>query len=181
MRRQERTAREEPFGASTPSSKRLIKRSSTPEAQSRQGGAKPGHDGHGRSSACAADADVVELLDAPACCPDCGATLEPWGERTRTVYDCEPVRRKTRLIRIAESHCGCCGKTFRSNPPDVLPRSSCSNRLVAQAAAWHYVEQAIKLCVAQPASHPSVQHIQNIFREHRTHRNHWAFMPTGVR
>ena len=52
LRRQERTALEEPFGASTPSSKRLVKPSSTPENRARRGGAKPGHDGHGREAAC---------------------------------------------------------------------------------------------------------------------------------
>jgi len=140
LHRQERTAREEPFGESTPSSKRLVKISSTPEARSRIGGAKPGHQGHGRSSVCHADADEIERLDAQECCPQCGGQLVEWGERTRTVHDCEPVRRKTRLVRIAEAHCPCCRKTFRRKPSDVLPRSICSNRLVAQAAVWHYVD-----------------------------------------
>jgi transposase len=140
LHRQERTAREEPFGESTPSSKRLVKISSTPEARSRIGGAKPGHQGHGRSSVCYADADEIERLDAQECCPQCGGQLVEWGERTRTVHDCEPIRRKTRLVRIAEAHCPCCRKTFRRKPSDVLPRSNCSNRLVAQAAVWHYVD-----------------------------------------
>ena len=140
LRRQERTAREEPFGESTPSSKRLVKGSSSAEARSRIGGAKPGHQGHGRSSVCLADADQIEVLDAIENCPECGGQLFEWGERTRTVHDCEPVRRKTRLVRIPEARCQCCCKTFRRRPSDVLPRSICSNRLVAQAAVWHYVD-----------------------------------------
>ena len=104
LRRQERTALEEPFGASTPSSKRLVKPSSTPENRAKRGGAKPGHDGHGREAACEEGADIVEELPAPAVCPDCGCALEHWGERERTVHDCEPVRRKTRLVRIGEGH-----------------------------------------------------------------------------
>jgi transposase len=140
LRCQERTARETPFGDSTPSSKRLIKRSSTAEAQSRKGGAMPGHQGHGRRSVSVADADEIERLDALECCPECGGQLSEWAERTRTVHDCEPVRRKTRLVQIAEAHCPCCHKTFRRKPSDVLPRSNCSNRLLAQAAVWHYVD-----------------------------------------
>lgn len=140
LHRQERTAMEEPFGESTPSSKRLVKSSSTPEARSRIGGAKPGHQGYGRSSVCCADADEIERLDALESCPQCGGQLSEWGERTRTVHDCEPVRRKTRLVRIAEAHCPCCCKTFRRRPSDVLPRSICSNLLVAQSAVWHYVD-----------------------------------------
>ena len=72
--------------------------------------------------------------------PSVGGQLFEWGERTRTVHDCEPVRRKTRLVRIPEARCQCCCKTFRRRPSDVLPRSICSNRLVAQAAVWHYVD-----------------------------------------
>ena len=139
LRRQERTALEEPFGASTPSSKRLVKPSSTPENRAKRGGAKPGHDGHGREAACEEGADIVEELPAPAVCPDCGCALEHWGERERTVHDCEPVRRKTRLVRIGEGRCPQCGKTHRSRLPGVLPRSAFSNRLVAQASAWHYL------------------------------------------
>jgi hypothetical protein len=140
LRRQERTAKEEPFGASTPSSKRLVKASSTEEARAKRGGAVPGHDGHGRAPAREEDADAVEFLPAPAACPDCGCALEDWGERDRTVHDCEPVRRKTRLVRIGEGRCPKCGKTHRSKLPGVLPRSAFSNRLVAQAATWHYVD-----------------------------------------
>ena len=140
LRRQERTALEEPFGASTPSSRRLVKPSSTPENQAKRGGARPGHDGHGREAACEEGADIVEELPAPAVCPDCGCALEHWGERERTVHDCEPVRRKTRLIRIGEGRCPQCGKTRRGRLPGVLPRSALSNRLVAQAAAWHFLD-----------------------------------------
>ena len=140
LRRQERTALEKPFGASTPSSKRLVKASSTKEARSRRGGAVPGHDGHGRSSASEEDADSVESLAAPELCPDCGCALEDWGVLDRTVHDCLPVRRRTRLIRIGQGHCPACGKTHRRRVPDVLPRSACSNRLVAQTVAWHYVD-----------------------------------------
>jgi hypothetical protein len=47
-------------------------------------------------------ADTDEALPAPAACPDCGCVLEDWGARERTVYDCEPVRRRTRLVLVGE-------------------------------------------------------------------------------
>jgi transposase len=140
LRRQERTAKETPFGAATPSSKRLVKASSTAEARAKRGGAVPGHEGHGRVAATEADADTVETLAAYDVCPCCGGPLEERGERDRTIYDCEPVRRRTRLLRIPGRYCGRCRKTFRPRPAGVLPRCSCSNRLLAQAAVWHYVD-----------------------------------------
>ncbi len=55
LRYQERRAREEgPFGSSTPSSKIPLKANtelSLEDRQARRGGAKPGHVGHGRSTA----------------------------------------------------------------------------------------------------------------------------------
>ena len=140
FRHQERTAKEEPFGASTPSSKRLVKASSTEEARAKRGGARPGHEGHGRVAASEETADTVEARPAPSVCPDCGCALENWGARERTVYDCEPVRRKTRLVFIGEGRCPACGKTHRCRLPGVLPRSALSNRLLAQAAKWHYAD-----------------------------------------
>lgn len=140
LRRQERTAKEEPFGLSTPSSKRLVKASSPEEARLKRGGARLGHEGHGRTSASECDADSVERLDAPDICPDCGISLDRWGERERTVVDCEPVRAKVRLLRIPSGHCPRCGKLFRPRVRGVLPNSRYSNRLLAQTAAWHYID-----------------------------------------
>lgn len=140
LSRQERTAKETPFGASTPSSQKLIKASSLEKNRAKKGGAKPGHKGHGRTSVCEADADRVEALGAPNTCPDCGGALEDRGTRERTVYDCEPVKKVKRLVRIASKHCSCCKKTFRRKIPDVLPNSSISNRLLAQIVKWHYVD-----------------------------------------
>lgn len=140
LRRQERTAKEAPFGSSTPSSKQLLKASSKAEARLKRGGAVPGHEGHGRGSASEEEADGVEELDAPDVCPDCGCATEDWGTRERTVVDCEPVRSKTWLLRIHARRCPCCGKTVRPRPKGVLPRSRYSNRLVAQAAKWIYAD-----------------------------------------
>jgi hypothetical protein len=48
LRRQERTAKEGPFGSSTPSAKILLKANTPLESSQPRGGAKPGHRGHGR-------------------------------------------------------------------------------------------------------------------------------------
>ena len=86
------------------------------------------------------EADTVETLAAPETCPDCGCALEDWGVRDRTVHDCAPVRRTTRLIHIGEGRCPKCGTTHRRRVPGVLPKSGCSNRLVAQTATWSYAQ-----------------------------------------
>jgi len=140
LNRQERTAKEAPFGTSTPSSMKLVKASSPEDNRAKKGGARPGHKGYGRTSVCEDDADRVEILETPEICPDCGCPLEDRAERERTVHDCEPVKKVTRLIRIPSRYCPCCQKTFRRKPPDVLPNSCISNRLLAQIAKWHYVD-----------------------------------------
>jgi transposase len=136
--RQERTAKEEPFGLSTPSAKRLIKASTPAEQRAKKGGATPGHEGHGRQGVSEAEAASLERLDAPEVCPDCGTPLDFRGERDRTIIDCEPVRAVKRLVRITAGHCSKCRRTFRPRLHGVLPRSTCSNRLLAQTALWHY-------------------------------------------
>jgi transposase len=140
LRRQERTAKEAPFGASTPSSKRLVKPSSPEERRAQRGGAQPGHKGHGRQGATPETADDVRRIDAPATCPDCGGALERRGARERTVHDCAPVKKTTRLYIREGAWCAHCQKTFRGTVPGVLPRSNVSNGLPAQAVKWHFHE-----------------------------------------
>ena len=52
-----RDAREAPYAENTPSSKRNFKKDSPEERRRRQGGAKPGHEGHGRKAVAAEEAD----------------------------------------------------------------------------------------------------------------------------
>jgi len=102
LHHQERTAKDGFFGSSTPSSKVPIKPSGSTECQHNHGGGKPGHKGHGRSSVCEDDADIVETVAAADVCPDCGSVLEDKGTRQRTVIDCQPVKMKklTQLSQI---------------------------------------------------------------------------------
>jgi hypothetical protein len=74
LSRQERSAREEPFGLSTPSSRRLVKPSlpelTEEEARRRKGGAPAGRAGHGWKTPGAAEPGIEEL-PAPDACPCC--------------------------------------------------------------------------------------------------------------
>jgi transposase len=99
LRYQERTIREGYFGSGTPSSKKPFK-SNTPSEQKKRGGAKEGHKGHGRNGLKKDQADSVEKIAAPACCPDCGTKLENKGSKPRTVYDIDPIIVKRRLYQL---------------------------------------------------------------------------------
>jgi len=149
LRRQERTAKEEPFGASTPSSKRLVKPSSPEESRKKRGGAAPGHTGCGRTRVQPEHADEVRRIHAPAACPECGGALQARGARGRTVHDCAPVRKTTRLFIQEGAWCAHCRKTFRGTVPGVLPRSNISNAMLAQAVKWHYHDGLTAGCVSR--------------------------------
>ena len=75
-----RDAREAPFEENTPSSKQNFKKDSPAEMRARQGGAKPGHEGHGRKDVAEEDADERKVAEAPATC----AQSKPFGRIRRT-------------------------------------------------------------------------------------------------
>ena len=91
LRYQERTAKEGPFGSSTPSSKVPLKANSLEENQARKGGAKPGHPGHGRKRLQPAQSERTIPIHGPTTCPDCGTPLENRGLKRRTVLDAQPL------------------------------------------------------------------------------------------
>jgi transposase len=140
---------EKPFGASTPSSKKLVKASSAEEQRAKRGGAVPGHEGHGRKSVPPEAAQNVELLGAPDVCPDCGGALEARAARERTVHDCAPVRKTTRLYIQGRAWCAHCQKTYRATVPGVLPRSNLSNALAGQVLKWHYQDGITAGCIGR--------------------------------
>ena len=145
LRYQERMAREEgPFGSSTPSSKIPLKADravSLEDRQARRGGAKPGHVGHGRSTAKESEADEVVVLEvAERTCPHCGVELEERRFEPRTVIDIPPPRTRTILYRLGARRCPRCRRHFRARPPaGVLPRALLGNQLLAHLAAQHYL------------------------------------------
>lgn len=135
---QERRAKDGFFGKDTPSSKIPIKANSPEESRAKRGGAKPGHKGHGRKAASVSTADRVVEVPLPDECPDCHLTLLPKDIAERTVVDAFNAQAQRCLFRLRRGECPGCLKTVKSSLP-VLPKSLYSNRLIAQAAAMHYV------------------------------------------
>ena len=139
LRYQQRTAKEGPFGSSTPSSKLPVKPNSLEENQARKGGATPGHPGHGRKPLLPAQAERTIPVHLPARCPDCGTPLENRGRTRRTVHDAQPLKSEKQLLLLDVKRCPKCRRTFRAKPPGVLPKSLFTNRLLAVLAVEHYL------------------------------------------
>ena len=133
-----RDAREAPYEENTPSSKQNFKKDSPEERRKRQGGAKPGHEGHGRREVSAEDADETRVTEAPATCPDCGAALVPVAPRTRVLRDVPPPKFTNVHWTIPRGMCPCCHKTFEGEVPGAMPRFSATNRALAVNADDHY-------------------------------------------
>ena len=148
LRAQERSVREGPFGASTPSSKIPIK-PNTPlpstaialgERQARCGGLNPGHAGHGRTALDDATADRVERVALhQERCPDCGEKLLSAGLHRRTIAGWRPQRVEKVLLRLERKRCPKCGRRWVARAPGVLPRGLYSNGLLAHLAEQHYL------------------------------------------
>jgi hypothetical protein len=139
LRYQERTAREGPFGVSTPSSRVPVKANSLEENQARKGGAKCGHRGHGRQALPPQQTQHTLSAHLPACCPDCGSALLHRGRARRTVLDAQPLRAEKQLWLLDIKRCPKCRKTFRAKLSGVLPKGLFSNRLLAVVAVEHYL------------------------------------------
>ena len=133
-----RDAREAPYEENTPSSKQNFKKDSPEERRARQGGAKPGHEGHGRREVSAEDADETRVAEAPATCPDCGAALVPVAPRTRVLRDVPPPKFTNVRWTIPRGMCPCCHKTFEGEVPGAMPRFAATNRALAENAHDHY-------------------------------------------
>ncbi|MCP5523574.1 MAG: IS66 family transposase [Verrucomicrobiales bacterium] len=139
LRYQERSAREGPFGSSTPSAKVPIKPSAAPDQPPRRGGARPGHRGHGRGTVSAAQADRVQRIPVGPHCPQCGGPLQDKGVAARSVLDVEPLRRQTLHYQLEQKYCPHCRQAVSARAPGVLPRHLLGNRLLAHVAVQHYV------------------------------------------
>jgi transposase len=146
LKRQERTAREAPFGLSTPSSNRLVKPSlpdlTEEEIKRRKGGAPVGHAGSGWKPPEGPE-PKVEVLPAPEFCPCCGSTLEdfPGGdEAVRDLIDCHPQAAFRRRVRVPARYCPHCRKPVRPRVHGVLPKTRLCNNVLARAASEHYLD-----------------------------------------
>ncbi len=136
---EQRKATEGPFGSSTPSSRIPVKPNSLQERQEKRGGAKPGHEGHGRQAVGVEEADRVELVEGENNCPCCGGLLEDKGVRTRTVVDGQPLKKETIVYHLRRKWCPRCRRGFQARPPGVLPKSLYGNQLLTHVAMQHYV------------------------------------------
>lgn len=135
LRYRERKEKEGFFGASTPSAKLPVKKTTPEENREKKGGARIGHPGHGRKNP---DADRVIAVEAPAACPACGGELAVVEVRDRTVIEATPTKPETLLYKVPHARCARCKKRFRINPPGVLPKSLYGNQLISQLAVMHY-------------------------------------------
>ncbi len=127
------------FGSSTPSSQKPVK-ANTQEKPKKPRGAKNGHEGFGRKALRFSEADHVERVEAVGdLCPQCGTPLEVKGDEQRSVLDSRPVRAEKIVYLLEKKWCRRCGKTFRAEPPGVLPRNLYGNQLMANAAMMHYL------------------------------------------
>jgi len=134
----ERQAAEGPFASSTPSARRPFKANASEEQRAKVGGARPGHQGHGRAAIEAAQADRCETVPVADVCPYCAGPLESRGFRLRSVLDAQPLRAQRIVYRLQRKYCPRCHKTIRARAPGVLPKGLFGNQLITQTVFLHY-------------------------------------------
>ena len=140
LRSQERTAKEAPFGSSTPSAKRAVKPNSLEDNQKKKGGAKPGHAGCGRRQPQPDEVTRTQRVPGPQECPDCGARLIAKGFKKRTVIDVIPVQKEVIVFELEQCACPRCHRVFSAPAPGVFARGLLGNRLLAYVAEEHYAQ-----------------------------------------
>jgi len=140
LRHQERTAREGPFGSSTPSAKIPIKANTPLESSRRQGGAQPGHRGHGRRRIPEEEVTRQHSVPGPERCPHCGGPLDPKGSKARTIIEVDPVRKEVVRYELEQCDCRHCHRTFTARPTGVFAKGLFGNRLLTHLAVEHYLQ-----------------------------------------
>jgi transposase len=139
LRYQDRTAKEGPFGSSTPSAKIPIKPNTPAQSAPRQGGAQPGHRGHGRRNISSAEITRQESVPGLEHCPYCGGPLDPKGSKARTIIEVDPVRKEVVRYELEQCDCGHCHRTFTARPTGVFAKGLFGNRLLTHLAVEHYL------------------------------------------
>ena len=140
LRYQERTAKEAPFGSSTPSAKLPVKPNSLEDNQKKKGGAKPGHAGHGRRSPPPQAVTRTERRLAPKHCPHCGTRLCFKEFKQRTVVEAVPAKKEVIVYELEQCDCPKCQRVISASAPGVFPKGLFGNRLLAYVAQEHFVQ-----------------------------------------
>jgi hypothetical protein len=106
LRSQQRQSDEGYFGSSTPSSKKPFKANPAKGGKRKNGGAREGHRGYGRSTFTPEEADEVITLETEELCPHCHAVLVDAEQRDRSVLEIVPVQVKKVLcfLQYCYSH-----------------------------------------------------------------------------
>jgi len=135
-----RTGKEGYFGLATPSSLKINKPNATAANQAKKGGAKRGHEGHGRKDFTEAEADeVIRIEGAPSPCT-CGQGFWMPGDLCEhCVIERIPERKNRRFFLKQEHICSACGRIETMKTPDVVPGGLYGNALVAHLIAEHYL------------------------------------------
>jgi len=134
-----RSGREEPYGLATPSSKQINKGNSTAENRAKRGGAKLGHEGHGRQEFTSEEVDQTVVLEVmPERC-ECGSNVwQPKRVIDHSVYRFIPARIEKCLYRKWEYVCSACGRGATGPTPGVMPGALFGNALAAHLMVEHY-------------------------------------------
>ncbi len=147
LRHQERTAKEGPFGSSTPSAKIPLKANTPPESSQRRGGAKPGHRGRNgrRFTSPATRSPASNQCRGCSRCPHCGGPLDPKGSKARTIIEVDPVRKEVVRYELEQCDCHHCHRTFTARPTGVFAKGLFGNRLLTHLWPWSIIYTGVTL------------------------------------
>ncbi len=139
LRYRQQQAEEGPFASSTPSARRPFKANASEAQRAKVGGARRGHQGHGRTRIEASQADRCETVPVGETCPTCAGPLQSRGCRSRSVLDAQPLRAQRIVYRLQRKYCPHCRKFIRARAPSVLRKSLFGNQLLTQVVFLHYL------------------------------------------
>jgi len=135
-----RTGKEGYFGLATPSALKINKPGATPENRAKKGGAKVGHQGHGRTDFAITEADQVSVLDGtPPSCSCGGAEWLAGNVKEHCVIERIPARTIKHFYLKAEFACSACDRRVTLRTPGVVPGGLYGNSLVAHLLTEHYL------------------------------------------
>jgi transposase len=138
LNQQKKKSQDGYFGSSTPSSKQPFKSNAAPETLNKNGGAKVGHKGAGRSSCDEVSADHTRRTLIKNMCPKCGQALSKKGTVNRSVVDLELPKTKKIFIQCEKGYCKHCKKTVQASAEIALPKCQLSNSLLSHVMNLHY-------------------------------------------